>query len=133
MGKMVSLKVNCPACGHSLMDFEQYLNQKPSIKLKIKMGKNKGVINLCSVYGSYEYVCSFDIPGNELAIMSCPHCDKILNTAEICDLCGAEMIEFDVDHGGKVCICSRAGCKKHYVAFENLNEALARFYEEYDY
>jgi hypothetical protein len=35
--------------------------------------------------------------------------------------------------GGEVSICSRAGCKNHFVEFEDLTSALARFYQEYGY
>jgi hypothetical protein len=35
--------------------------------------------------------------------------------------------------GGRVNICSRHGCKNHYVVFENLDTAVRKFYSEYQY
>jgi hypothetical protein len=47
--------------------------------------------------------------------------------------CGAEMAPFYLDMGGKVSICSRSGCKNHFVEFEDLSIALRKFYQEYGY
>jgi len=43
------------------------------------------------------------------------------------------MVQFLLDIGGRVSICSRSGCKKHFVAFENIADVISKFYEEYGY
>jgi Zn finger protein HypA/HybF involved in hydrogenase expression len=43
------------------------------------------------------------------------------------------MLPFHLDMGGKVSICSRIGCKNHFVEFEDLSVALRQFYQEYGY
>lgn len=133
MAKNVSVQVKCPLCKKSLMDDENPLHDYPSIKLNIQYEKTRGIINLCSIYDCYDHVCNVDISGVEVADFTCPHCNQLLNTSEKCDVCDAPMVSFALDMGGKVAICSRQGCKKHYVAFENLQDAVKRFYDEYGF
>jgi len=130
---LISLKVKCPHCKKSLMDYTQYLNGKPSIKLHIELAGNKGVINLCSTYGCYEKLSNVELMEGEIAKLLCPNCKKELPGTDICDDCEAPIIEFDLDKGGKVHVCSRIGCKKHYVSFEDIYDTLSSFYSNYNY
>jgi uncharacterized protein with PIN domain len=43
------------------------------------------------------------------------------------------MVPLYLDIGGEVDFCSRAGCKNHYVQFDDLVHALNKFYQEYQY
>lgn len=131
--KLLSLKVKCPLCGESLMDYTHCLNEKPSIKLKIEVSNNQGVINLCSTYGCYDKIASIPLIENQIAGLYCPHCSKNLAGINICNLCEAPIVDFNLDKGGKVHICSRVGCTKHFVSFEDIYETLTNFYHEYDY
>lgn len=133
MFNFVSLNVKCPICGASFMDEEHLVDNEPSIKLKIKIRANEGAINLSSIYGSYNYVCSIDTPKGEIAEFSCPICSTKLPYSIECKLCKAPMITLNLDIEGKVCICSRAGCKNHNIEFDDLTLALTRFYQEYGY
>ena len=133
MAKTVSVQVKCPLCGKSLMDNEHPLHGVPSIKLNIQLGKERGTIRLCSIYDCYDHVSDMDISGVDVAEFSCPHCNQVLNSVEKCDTCNAPMVPFNLDMGGKVVICSRKGCTKHYVAFENLHDAVRKFYDEYGF
>jgi methionyl-tRNA synthetase len=134
MGKhLISLKVKCSNCKKSLMDYTQYLNGKPSIKVHIGIGKNNGVINLCSTYGCYEKVSNIELKEGEIARLSCPHCKKELTGASVCDVCNAPIVDFNLEKGGKVHVCSRIGCKKHFVSFEDIYDTLSNFYANYNY
>ncbi len=133
MANTVSINVKCPICQKSLMDTENPLNGKPSIKINIQGGGLRGIIRLCSIYGCYDHKSDIDIGNIEIAEFSCPHCNQILNVAEKCDLCKAPLVTFLMDVGGKVSICSRKGCTKHFVAFENVNDELRKFYNEYGF
>jgi methionyl-tRNA synthetase len=132
MIKKVSVKVKCPLCQHSLMDEENKLHGKPSIKLNIQLNEDRGVIHLCSIYDCYDHKCNIDLTEG-IAEFTCPHCNQILNSTEVCNVCGANMVPLMLDVGGRVTICSRKGCKNHYVAFEDINEAVSRFYDEYGF
>ena len=70
---------------------------------------------------------------DEVATLSCMHCKKSLAGTHVCDLCGAPIVDFTLDKGGMVHFCSRIGCEKHYVSFEDIYTTLTSFYHEYDY
>lgn len=120
MYNFVSLNVKCPICGHSFMDEEHLVDNEPSIKLNIKIAAKEGFINLSSIYGSYNYICSVDTPHNDIAEFACPHCHEELHSNIECKVCKAPMVPFYLDMGGVVSICSRAGCKNHTVEFDDL-------------
>jgi predicted RNA-binding Zn-ribbon protein involved in translation (DUF1610 family) len=130
---LISLKVKCPHCGKSLMDHTQFLNARPSIKLRIEHLGNHGIINLCSTYGCFDKRSSIELTKGEITILSCMHCKKNLAGSHVCDRCGAPIVDFSLDKGGMVHFCSRIGCEKHYVSFEDIYTTLTSFYHEYDY
>ena len=133
MTKIVSLKVKCPHCGKSFMDFETMLHDVPSIKLNIETATERGTIRLCSIYNCYDHLSDFDLKKGEIARFYCPSCNKELKSNDNCAEanCNAPMIPLTMELGGKVLICSRRGCANHFVAFEDLETQLRKFYHEY--
>jgi methionyl-tRNA synthetase len=129
----LSFDVNCPHCKKSLMDPYRLLNNKPSIRLAIKIGNNEGLVRLCSIYGCYDYFTDLEITDGVVSEFSCPDCKKALTSAEVCDICQAPMTDMKLDIGGKVTICSRSGCKNHSVGFVDLSSALNSFYHKHSY
>lgn len=130
---LISLKVKCPHCGKSLMDHTQFLNAKPSIKVRIELNDQAGFLNLCSTYGCFDKLSTVELTPGEVATLSCPGCKTELKGNQVCDTCGAPIVDFLLDKGGKVHVCSRIGCQKHYVSFEDIYTTLSSFYQEYDY
>jgi uncharacterized protein (UPF0212 family)/uncharacterized protein YbaR (Trm112 family) len=133
MYEFLSLKLNCPSCGKSLMDAEHLVDNEQSIKLDIKINGKTGMIWLSSIYGSYNYTSDIDLPAGEQVSMYCPHCNDKIQSEFDCLVCGANMVSFVLDIGGKVSVCSRIGCKNHSVEFEDLSVALKKLYQEYGY
>jgi ssDNA-binding Zn-finger/Zn-ribbon topoisomerase 1 len=133
MYELMSLKLKCIYCGTSLMDHEQPVDHEPSIKLSIECLGKYGTIWLSSIYGSYNYKATIDIPKDEIAEFYCPHCSEQITSTTECLSCGASMVPFYLDMGGKVSICSRSGCKNHFVEFDDLSLALKKLYQEYGY
>lgn len=133
MYELMSLRLKCTHCGHSLMDQDQLIDNEAGIHLLVSCCNNSGDIWLSSIYGSYNYKSTIDLPKNYLAVFSCPHCLEVLNSKSECLTCGANMVPFYLDMGGKVSICSRSGCKSHFVEFDDLSVALRKFYQEYGY
>jgi hypothetical protein len=131
--QLISLKVKCPNCHQSLMDYTNFLNAKPSIKLHVELNDQHGVIHLCSSYGCYDKTSNIKLTEGEIAKLICPSCKNDLATKSKCGVCLAPMVEFDLDKGGKVHVCSRIGCTKHYVSFEDIYSTLSSFYQEFDY
>ncbi|MFO7615049.1 MAG: hypothetical protein R6W71_10455 [Bacteroidales bacterium] len=135
MSKVVSLNVKCPHCDHSLMDESHLINNKPGICLDIQTSiRQKGNIWLSSIYGDYNYSSEFTIPEGDVVEFYCPHCNQSLRRKKVeCDLCEAPIVSFNCTIGGRVSICSRHGCKNHYIVFEDLDTTIRKFYEDYEY
>lgn len=125
---LVSLRVKCPICGHSLMDDNRPVDNCPSIKLKVDIGEESGMINLSSVWDSFNYVCTIETPKKEILKLSCPHCNSTVKGKTDCEVCDAPMIPMDLELGGDVCICSRMGCRSHFVKFVDFSFALKQLY-----
>lgn len=125
---LVSLRVKCPVCGHSLMDDNRPVDNCPSIRLKVGVGEESGVINLSSVWESFNYVCTIETPKHEILKLSCPHCNSTIKGKADCEVCDAPMIPMDLELGGDVCICSRMGCRSHFVKFVDFSFALKQLY-----
>ncbi len=122
MYSYISLKCNCPICGASLMDSSELVDDIPSIKLTIKDGEKKGTIRLSAFYGSYNYQTDLTIEKGKEYLFYCPYCYKEITSERDCDECGAKMIPLKITEGGVVRFCSRAGCKKHNIEFEDLSQ-----------
>lgn len=131
MNDFLALKVKCPICNKSLMDTTRLVDNEASIKLNIEIEGKKGSINLSSIYGSYNYSSSIDMPTDHLARFSCPHCLGHIKDESKCLTCDAPMVPFYLDMGGKVSVCSRSGCKQHKVEFDDLSVALNKLYQDY--
>lgn len=128
---MVTVNIKCPHCGKSLMDKEKMIDGKPAIAVKLTYAGKKGMLYLSSVYGSYKVETEIDVPKSKIAGFRCPHCDADLKSTRKCDVCNAQMVAFELKAGGQVQICSRRGCKKHIIEFENPKTELEAFYKSY--
>jgi len=113
------------------MDQDTLLDHKPSIKLNCNTPSARGTLRLSSVYGSYVHRIDFAVDDGEEVTFYCPHCNQLLTTPSTCEKCHSHMVSFMIDIGGKVNICSRKGCENHFIAFENVDDALRRFYQEF--
>ncbi|MHC1706071.1 MAG: hypothetical protein AB9842_00980 [Bacteroidales bacterium] len=133
MYDFVSLNLKCPVCGVSLMNKEITVDNKPSIHLDVIMEGQKGSVYLSSIYGSYNFSCNVNLIQGIIAEFYCPHCHNEIISKSECLSCGAPMIPLYLDMGGKVSICSRSGCKNHFVEFEDLTQAMQKLYEDYGY
>jgi len=129
----ISLHVKCPLCQHSLMDEDQLVDGRPGIRMGIETTGKRGDIVLSSIYESYNYRCEMDLPSNEVVSFFCPHCNKTLTSNTECEYCEAMMVPLDLDIGGRVSICSRAGCKGHFLEFEDFTTALKKLYSLGEY
>ena len=128
---MIQVKVNCPYCKNSLMDSENLLDGSPSVHVVVQYGNKRGNVYLSSVYGSYNIKSEIDLPINEIFIFFCHRCNSVLITTHLCEECHAPMVAFDFIEGSRILICSRRGCKKHFIEFENLEKQITAFYSAY--
>lgn len=131
MDKLFVLSVKCPHCRASLMNNEKKINNKPSIHLNLKYNGIVGNLYLCALYGCFEHESDIKVDHDALSEFYCPHCKEALTTDVKCRACEAPMVTFMITSGGRMSFCSRRGCQKHYVAFQNLEDAIRKFHEEY--
>ena len=113
------------------MDEEIKIDDHPSVKLNIQRGEERGTLRLSSLYGSYHIDSELSVPQGEVVKFFCPHCKAELSGSRNCEKCNAPMIPMKFAQGGTVQICSRRGCKKHLIEFEDLESELRAFYEKY--
>ena len=130
---LISLRIKCPVCGHSLMDDKQLVDNCPSIKLGIAIGENEGVIHLSSVYESYNFISTIKTPEEEHIKLSCQHCHTEIKSSSNCIECKSDMISLDLELGGSVSICSKIGCKSHFIKLVDFSFALKKFYIDEDH
>ncbi len=130
---LISLKVKCPVCHAHLMDKDNLIDNEPGVKLNIYINDKKGTIWLSSIYGSYNYHSDIDIPENEVGVFECPHCKSQIMSDKKCEECSSPLVQLNLLDGGKVHICSKAGCKNHSVEFQDINTALGHLYQDFSY
>lgn len=128
---MINLYLKCPNCRKSLMDKSKKLGGYPSVVVKLTYAGKNSPLYLSSVYGSYEVETDINVPVGKIAGFRCPYCKTDLKIFRKCDVCGAQMVAFDLKEGGQVHICSRRGCKKHILEFENPDKEIEAFYLSY--
>jgi len=131
MGSQIALKIKCPSCRKSLMDSQHKLDGVSSVAVEVSVKGQRGWLRLSPVYGSYAINSQFPIPMNVVARFYCSKCADELTSTVVCSSCLAPMVPLMLEEGGRVFICSRRGCPKHFLEFEDVDGALAKFYETY--
>ena len=130
MENPIVLTVNCPSCGESLIDSKNTVNGRPAIRVDIELSGRRGTIYLCSEYDCFDKKSSVPLPDGAVAKMYCPHCYKRLMSNTSCKVCSAKMVNFSIEGGGDIHICSRVGCEEHYVDFTNSGNPLQRMFDK---
>lgn len=133
MTPLFVFEVNCPHCKKSLMDPYQPLHKHPSIRLKVVGQNGEGTLRLCAIYDCYDQNSELELVKDELVKVYCPSCNADLQSNMTCEVCSAPMVNFTLEIGGKVNVCSRKGCTNHNVNFVDLGSALDILYDKYGY
>ena len=128
---MLHIKLNCFHCHKNLMDKGVQIDNHPSVKVIIEYKGKKGALYLSSRYGSYTIDTEIDVPKGEIARFFCPHCESEIKSTRVCYECNAPMVTFESQLGGFLRICSRRGCTKHGIEFDDLETELRAFYDKY--
>ncbi len=131
MLSLIPLNVKCTHCGNSLMDAEHRLDNEPSIALRMRLDEKEGWVHISSVYGSFLVTSEYPIPHNAVVEFLCPACHTLMESTVTCEVCLAPMISLLLEEGSRLFICSRRGCRKHFLEFEDAEVALSRFYGQY--
>jgi len=107
------------------MNARKKLDNTASIEVNLTYAGKHAPLYMSSLYGSYL------IEVGKVAGFRCPHCKADLKSTRKCDACSSQMIAFELKDGGQVQICSRRGCKKHVLEFQNADSELQAFYKSY--
>jgi len=157
--RYMKISAECPHCQHSLMDEKNPIKGIPSISLQFQLPKEasgkKGIVHLSAYFGDNLNVTPFKVPEGIIGEFSCPFCGKSINNVHICELCGAPMVNLQLERGGMleycleafkrrlkekpsemafkgmVQLCSRRGCKKQLIEFKSQEADLKEFYKAY--
>jgi hypothetical protein len=127
MANRIKVEVNCPNCDASLMEPGVKVDALDSILFMVKIRNQMGHLYLSQIYGSYNKVFKEvdDVPGSVVEC-SCPRCHTPFPVLGNCE-CKAPIIALSLKHGGAIKVCTRNGCKKHSLEFENIDEAFLFF------
>ena len=128
---MINVSLKCPCCSKSLMDPAKKLDNTAAISVRLTYAGKNAPLYLSARYGSYAVETGLNIPPGKIAGFRCPHCKADLKSTRKCEVCSAQMVAFDLKEGGQVQICSRRGCKKHLLEFQNPDSELQAFYKSY--
>ncbi|MBN1426305.1 hypothetical protein JXA88_17275 [Candidatus Fermentibacteria bacterium] len=99
----------------------------PSIHLAVRREGTAGNVYLSQLYGSHakRFENVEDIPG-AVTPFTCPHCGAGFRAHHPCE-CGAPMVWVHLTMGGTVNFCTRNGCTRHSLEFEDPDEAFILF------
>ena len=127
MSYEIRVQVNCPNCSGSLMEPGVKVDGLDSILFMAKVDNSIGHLYLSQLYGSYNKIFKQveDITGS-IVECSCPLCRIPFPLVGVCE-CKAPIIALDLKDGGNIKVCTRNGCKKHSLEFENSDDAFSLF------
>jgi methionyl-tRNA synthetase len=129
--KELVVQVKCPYCRKILMDGEKQIDGYPSVKTKIIHHDKTGELYLSSIFGSYNIISEVYVPKGEIVLFFCPECNASLLLKDLCEECKAPLAFLELKNGGTVQICSRRGCKYHFMDYTNFAQKLSAFYDTY--
>jgi methionyl-tRNA synthetase len=129
--KELMVEVKCPYCRKILMDEEKQIDGYPSVKTKIKLHDKTGELHLSSIFGSYNIKSEVYVPRGEIVLFFCPECNASLLLKDLCEECNAPLAFLELKNGGTVQICSRRGCKYHFMDYTDFAQKLSAFYDTY--
>jgi hypothetical protein len=98
-----------------------------SILFVVKVGDSRGHLYLSQIYGSYNKIFEQvdDILGSIVECF-CPLCGEPFPVVAACK-CQAPIIYLNLRDGGSINVCTRNGCRKHSLEFEDIDQAFALF------
>ena len=127
MSHKIKVQVNCQNCNGSLMEPGVQVDALDSILFMAKVGDSRGHLYLSQIYGSYNKIFKQvdDISGSIVECF-CPRCSTPFPVVGTCK-CKAPIISLSLKDGGNINVCTRNGCKKHSLEFEDIDEAFSLF------
>jgi len=110
--------------GHNLISDRAIFDGFPGIMLRLKKGKNSGLVALNPIYG-YKSRISLDInlKRDETWKICCPVCNEPLPVYSSCNHCEGDLTALFLDKKGDffncILVCNRIGCLNAEIKFNN--------------
>ena len=114
------------------MDEGHKINDKPSVHLKLEVESEQGDVYISCLCGSSDFDTNVKISRGELASFFCPNCEEELISDYDCQECRSAMVPLQIDKGGKIYICSKRGCKEHFLDVDNISQEDKDLYSRYN-
>jgi len=100
----------CPK-NHSLIDNEFKIGGLSSIKLKVKLVGDEGIIHIDPIYGKHDNHCNISVPHNTITPLFCPDCDiSLVDENKKCPVCTSPVYSIVVPRQGILEGCTKSGC-----------------------
>jgi hypothetical protein len=123
----------CPN-GHNLVVDSVRIHDEASIKLKIVVNHEPGLLFVDAFWGSHSRLFSFIPKVSDKESMfveaSCPYCDAVMNERYACTQkgCGSEkgILLFLPGGKNKIHVCARLGCPGHVLDIIDMPTKLVR-------
>lgn len=127
MSHEIRVRVDCPNCDSSLMEPGVLVDGLDSILFSAKVGNSRGHLYQSQIYGSDNKIFQQveDTPGTIVEYF-CPRCRAAFPVVGACT-CMAPIIALYLKDGGKMNVCTRNGCKKNSLNFEDSDVAFFLF------
>ena len=129
----------CPK-HHSLIDGSVCIHGEPSVKLKVRIGGQEGLLFVDAFWGSHAKLFSFipkTTPDHPFVEAFCPICGAELTVQQRCSLpdCDSERsIRFELPaKGNRIHVCAKLGCPGHLLDLSDLPQTLAASVSEINY
>lgn len=112
----------CPD-GHNLVSEQAIFDGFNGIVLKVRSGKEAGLVALSPVYGlKHRIAFGIKLRKDELLKVLCPECGKALPVYSTCT-CGGNLITLyldeKLDFASSLLICNRVDCQNAQIRFHN--------------
>jgi hypothetical protein len=137
---LVVEQVFCPN-GHSLMVDHVRLHGEPSICLRLRIGKDEGMIYLDSFWGSHDKLYNFipnpkhaAAPGNDVM---CPVCggSLVARMKQGCRTCGSGKVIVMHLPGAqnRILACAKLGCPWHRIVADEIAHKYTEMVDDINY
>lgn len=118
--------VFCPN-GHNLLVDSVRIHDEPSIKMKIKIDEQEGLVFLDSIWGSHANLFTFlghGLDANGKVDAYCPYCNAHLNVELACgdESCDSneQIVLYLPGRKNKIQICPKISCPHHELIVEEV-------------
>lgn len=128
------LHIEHPTCskGHSLRCEKVKIHNYPSIKVKARAEDDEGFMYIDPVYGSFDNIIEgMKVSEGTITKLFCPECGEDLTMpGDSCKTCSSPMFVFHLPNKSIIEGCLRKGCMFHELKIVDVNQQLARLFEE---